>query len=183
MSARKSFDDLLAEDEESTEPVVPAPPPPAPARALRSQDKANRPIPGLPKSVSPKVSESGSAEVSESGSAEVSESPTPATAPRRRKKPAASKQEGPKWSSLERKETLLWPDQVSGLTSLRRDLQRRKRAAGGGGERITENTLIRVAVATLLEHGDALTGVDETELRESLSSVLRNSGSSELPDS
>ncbi|SIO86149.1 hypothetical protein [Nocardiopsis sp. JB363] len=175
MSTRKSFDDLIAEDADSTEPVTPAPPPPAPARALRSQDRANRPIPGLPKSVSPKVPKSGSTE--------VPESQTPATAPRRRKKAAPPKPEGPKWSTLERKETLLWPDQASGLTELRRSLQRRKRAAGGGGERITENTLIRVAVATLLEHGDALTGVDEAELRESLSSVLRNSGSSELRDS
>ncbi|MGI5122810.1 hypothetical protein ACQEU5_25165 [Marinactinospora thermotolerans] len=85
---------------------------------------------------------------------------------------------GPKWAALERKEALLWPEQISGLAQLRRDLQRRKRAAGGGGERITENTLIRVAVAVLLEHKDALTGVNESELRQSLSSELRNSGSS-----
>ena len=167
--ARKSFDDLLAEDS-AEEPAAPAPPPPAPARELRNR-------------TTPEVPDSGSSDTPESGSPQ--RAPKVALAHRARPK-ASSKAKpkaaptGPKWTTLERKDTLLWQEQIEGLTDLRRDLQRRKREAGGGGERITENTLIRVAVAALLEHRDALTGKDETELRESLSSVLRNSRTSEV---
>lgn len=156
--ARKSFDDLLAEDA-TDEPITPPPPAPAPARVLRSQEGT----PELPKS-------------------ESSEQP-PSSSTRAPRKKKQAKTAAPKWTTLERKDTLLWPDQVSGLTDLRRDLQRRKRAAGGGGERITENTLIRVAVAVLLENGSALTGKDETELRESLSFELRDSRTSEVQKS
>ena len=149
MNARLSFDDLL-EEEGDQEPVTPGPPP-GPARDLRSKNKG----------------ESGSSEVPDSGSASRPK--------KRRKKKAPQAPTGPKWASLERKDALLWPEQVAGLTELRRDLQRRRRAAGGGGERITENTLIRVAVSVLLEHGDALAGVDEEQLRESLTAELRDS--------
>lgn len=148
--ARKSFDDLLAEDA-TDEPITPPPPAPAPARVLRGQEST----PELPKS-------------------ESSEQP-PSSSTRAPRKKKQAKTAAPKWTTLERKDTLLWADQVTGLTELRRELQRRKRESGGGGERITENTLIRVAVATLLEHSKSLTGKDETELRESLSSVLRKS--------
>lgn len=72
----------------------------------------------------------------------------------------------PKYLQLERKETLLWPRQVESLTLLRRVLNRRK--PKGEGERITENTLIRLAVDLLLSRQEALQGASEDELRRSL---------------
>ncbi|MEU5859343.1 hypothetical protein ABZ799_28860 [Nocardiopsis dassonvillei] len=170
--ARVSLDQVLPKDDE---PAVAAPPPPGSARAMRSKNKPESRTLEEPKSGSSEEPKSGSPEEPESETHQAPKPPAPHAPVRRRKKPAAAKTSGPKWVGLERKEALLWPDQVSGLTDLRRQLQRRKRAEGGGGERITENTLIRVAVSVLLEHGDALTGVDESELRKSLSSVLRES--------
>jgi hypothetical protein len=60
---------------------------------------------------------------------------------------------------------LLWPDQLGELSVMRRMLNRRR---GGEGERITENTLIRVAVALLLSRSADLTGTTEDGLRKSL---------------
>ncbi|HEX3922106.1 MAG TPA: hypothetical protein VHY31_07460 [Streptosporangiaceae bacterium] len=73
---------------------------------------------------------------------------------------------GPKYLQLERKDTLLWPRQINELTLLRRRLNRQK--PKGEGERITENTLIRVAIDLLLANGGKLSGSDEGGLRRSL---------------
>jgi hypothetical protein len=72
----------------------------------------------------------------------------------------------PKYLQLERKEALLWPRQVHELTVLRRVLNRKR--GRGQGERITENTLIRVAVDYLIANAGSLTGTTEDELRRSL---------------
>lgn len=69
--------------------------------------------------------------------------------------------------SFDRKETRLRPDQYAVLTEHARRLNRAK---GTGGERITENTLIRVAIDLLLTRADQLQGMDETELRNSVTS-------------
>jgi hypothetical protein len=74
--------------------------------------------------------------------------------------------QGPKYLQLERKDTLLWPRQLNELTVLRRVLNRRK--PKGAGERITENTLIRLAVDLLIANGNKLQGSTEDELRRSL---------------
>jgi hypothetical protein len=78
----------------------------------------------------------------------------------------------PKYLQLERKELLMWPEQVTRLSVQARTLNRiaRERARSGGpaGERITVNTLIRVAVALLLSHAQDLAGATEEELRRSL---------------
>ncbi|WP_264320938.1 hypothetical protein [Zarconia navalis] len=71
----------------------------------------------------------------------------------------------PKYLTLIRKETRLREDQLDRLTAIARKLNRAKR----GGERITENTLIRVAVDLLLDRADVLSGATEAELRDSLS--------------
>lgn len=73
----------------------------------------------------------------------------------------------PRYLQLERKETRLRADQVNDLTVLARRLNR---ARAGTGERITENTLIRVAVDMLLASGETLSGATEAELRNSVSS-------------
>jgi hypothetical protein len=71
----------------------------------------------------------------------------------------------PKYLRLERKELLIWPDQITQLSILARVLNRNRR---GAGERITTNTLIRVAVALLLSRSQDLAGTTEEELHRSL---------------
>lgn len=57
-------------------------------------------------------------------------------------------------------------DQVDALAVLTRQLSRRR--THRGGERLTDNTLIRVAVDLLLERADQLAGNTEEELLTSL---------------
>jgi hypothetical protein len=73
----------------------------------------------------------------------------------------------PKWQRLERKELRLRADQLDELARIRRTLNRQRR---GEGERITENTLIRVAVDMLLGRAGKLRGTTEDELRKSVTS-------------
>jgi hypothetical protein len=72
----------------------------------------------------------------------------------------------PKYLRLVRKEARLSADQFDALTDLARRLNRRK--PKGVGERITENTLIRVAVELLLAQADRVEGTTEDELLASL---------------
>ena len=95
--------------------------------------------------------------------------PPPARTPPPRKQHRSSR--GPKYRTLERKEALLRDDQVEQLTELRRRLNRAR--GRGVGERITENTIIRVAIDLLFSHVDKLQGVTEDELRKSVTSGLR----------
>jgi pyruvate/2-oxoglutarate dehydrogenase complex dihydrolipoamide acyltransferase (E2) component len=72
---------------------------------------------------------------------------------------------GPLYLRLDRKETRLRSDQYERLTEHSRRLNRAK---GSGGERITENTLIRIAIDLLLERADDLAGTNEIELKNSV---------------
>lgn len=74
--------------------------------------------------------------------------------------------EGPRYLQLTRKEVRFRDDHLEALDKLARRLQRARR--GHPGERITENTLVRVAVAALLQRADDLMGRTEAELLESL---------------
>jgi hypothetical protein len=87
-----------------------------------------------------------------------SKKPTPRTE-------TAPEPEQPLYLALTRKETRLRSDQISALGELARGLNRAKK---GRGPRITDNTLIRVAVDILLERADRLQGDDETALRRSI---------------
>ena len=71
----------------------------------------------------------------------------------------------PRYLRLTRKEVRFREDQLDALDRVVRRLVRARR---GGGERITENTLVRVAVDLLLERADALSGGTEAELLRSL---------------
>lgn len=87
---------------------------------------------------------------------------TPGTATQRRE-PAPPAATG--YRSYERKEARLRPDQYARLTE---ESRRLNRAKATGGERITENTLIRIAIDLLLERADHLAGSSESELRKSV---------------
>lgn len=69
------------------------------------------------------------------------------------------------FADYERKEARLRPDQLDDLGRLARQIQRTKKA---GGARITDNTLIRVAIDLLLANGDRLSGSTEEDLRRSV---------------
>ncbi|MFK3672494.1 hypothetical protein ACI2IX_20185 [Leifsonia aquatica] len=72
----------------------------------------------------------------------------------------------PLYLRLVRKETRLREEQYETLTEYARKLNRAK--APGAGERITENTLIRIAIDLLIPHLSEMHGKDEAELRESV---------------
>jgi len=69
------------------------------------------------------------------------------------------------FEDFERKETRLRQDQLDDLEAL---TKRIKRAKAGTRERITDNTLIRVAIDLLLSRQSELGGSSETELRKSV---------------
>lgn len=69
------------------------------------------------------------------------------------------------YRSFARKETRVRDDQYTALTAHARRLTRTRPA---GTERITENTLIRVAIDLLLEKGDRIAGGSEAEIRRSV---------------
>jgi hypothetical protein len=138
---RQSVADLLGEVDQAPPAAPPALPPKPEAEAARQ-----RPVPLTPPARSP---ESRPRRSRGAGTAEVTESQTP------------------KWQSLERKELRLRADQLDELARIRRALNRQR---GGEGERITENTLIRVAVDVLLGRAGRLRGTTEDELRKSVTS-------------
>lgn len=70
-----------------------------------------------------------------------------------------------RFDEYERKETRLREDQHGRLTTVSRRLNKHRK---GRGERITENTLIRVAIDLLLNDEDKLAGACEVELRTSV---------------
>lgn len=85
----------------------------------------------------------------------------------------------PRYARLTRKDARVRPDQDAALSALAKTLMRRRPAKV---ERITENTLIRVAIDLLLAHADELRGSTEDELRDSVTSGLRNTGTTEPPN-
>jgi hypothetical protein len=85
--------------------------------------------------------------------------------PDRTPKLAGGELPGTHFSDFQRKETRLRADQQNALTEHARRLNRAK---GTGGQRITDNTLIRVAVDLLLSKTAKLGGSSEAELRRSL---------------
>lgn len=71
----------------------------------------------------------------------------------------------PHYLTLTRKEARVRDDQADQLAALTRRLNKKR---AGAGERITDNTLIRVALDLLLERADTIAGTTETELRHSV---------------
>ncbi|MEL6439141.1 MAG: hypothetical protein AAFQ80_07820 [Cyanobacteria bacterium J06621_8] len=76
----------------------------------------------------------------------------------------------PNYQTFERKEARLRPDQIDQLTALERTLNRQRK--GRSKERITSNTLIRIAVDLLLSRSNLLQGSTEAELSKSVTPKL-----------
>ena len=94
------------------------------------------------------------------------EDPKPsASRPPKREASVRTEEPGPGYLRFVRKETRLREDQQNQLTLAARRLNRAKAA---GTPRITDNTLIRVAVDLLLSRIERATGDDEVALLESI---------------
>ncbi|AFY85493.1 hypothetical protein [Oscillatoria acuminata] len=112
----------------------------------------------------------------EATTAEQSEAepePTAKQPTAKKSKPKPQAKTTPHYLTLVRKETRLKEEQFDELSKLSRQLNRQRKSTGGKrshaeGNRITENTLIRVAIDLLLSQSDKLEGITEEELRESL---------------
>lgn len=91
--------------------------------------------------------------------------PSAPTTPEPASSPAKEQPTQAGYKAFERKETRLRGDQYSDLTEQARRLNRVKRT---GTPRITENTLIRVAIDLLLQQRETLRGDTEDELRKSV---------------
>lgn len=81
----------------------------------------------------------------------------------------APKDDRPRYLQMHRMEARLRLDQIEALASIRRRINA---ARVDKTERITDNTLLRVAVDLLIAHGDQLQGDNEDQLRESAGSVV-----------
>ena len=86
----------------------------------------------------------------------------------------------PMFAQLARKDARIRDDQVTALAAMADAVMRRRRFKA---ERITENTLIRIAIDLLLAHADRLRGSTEAELRNSVTSAVPKSATSALTDS
>lgn len=78
----------------------------------------------------------------------------------------------PKYLQFVRHDLRVREDQLGDLAALRRRIAGRRRP-GQRHERITDNTLIRVAIDALLARADQLTGTTEDELRTAALRTLR----------
>lgn len=116
--------------------------------------------------VAPSLARAVTLEVTESVSPEIPAVVTPGvTESVSSRAPEGDDPSLPRYLRLTRKEVRFREDQLDALDRVVRRLVRARR---GGGERITENTLVRVAVDLLLERADALSGGTEAELLRSL---------------
>ena len=116
------------------------------------------------------VEASSATEASTATEAVALPAPAPASAPSQPKTPRRSSappvdEDEAGYLDLERKEARLREGQLGELTSHARRLNKAKT---GRAPRITENTLIRVAIDLLLSRVDELQGNTEAELRKSV---------------
>tara|TARA_R110002020_G_scaffold286153_6_gene501727 strand:- start:831 stop:1271 length:441 start_codon:yes stop_codon:yes gene_type:complete len=83
------------------------------------------------------------------------------------------------YARLTRKETRVREDQYVALTQLARALMRRRASRR---ERITENTLVRIAIDLLLDNAEQLVGDTESELLHSVTAQRPDSRTSGVPE-
>lgn len=112
-----------------------------------------------PTSAEPPVTSVDTSEDPDYRSSDVPDSASPEV-------PHSDTAELPKYLRMERRDLRLREDQIDALAALRRRIAGRRRP-GERDERITDNTLVRVAIDLLLAHRDQLGGATEDQLRES----------------
>lgn len=149
--ARPSLGSLLSTASDTGTPAEPVDAPPVAQEATqRAAEPIRKPAPGPDKKPAPAASRR----------TKVSQA---AATPRRAA--AAASESTTHWSEYDRLEARLREDQVVQLDALVRRLNKQR---SGPGERITKNTLLRVATDLLLAQGEAVTGGTEAEIRASV---------------
>lgn len=128
--------------------------------------QSEKPASELIDSVSTELTNSVSSELTESQVTEITSDQKPqVTELQSNKTTDLQEDEVPKYLTFVRKEARLRSEQLDSLTSLTRSLNRKRQS---NGERITENTLIRVAIDLLLNQSDELKGTTEQEIKKSV---------------
>lgn len=146
------------------EPLLKPTPAPAPVEAVPDPTPAEtNPAAETPAEVSPEPEP----EPQPAKPKKQARSAKPRRAPKARSAatPADSADAQPAYLRFHRKESRLRFDQLTELNTRARQLNAQKNP---DADRITDNTLIRVAVDLLLARADELSGGDEAELRQSL---------------
>jgi hypothetical protein len=169
---RRGLADFLGKELKSS-PVASAPtksvtsrvPPVVAARPRKEPPAVEPPAVEVTVEVAPSLERAVTLEVTESVSPEVPTVTSGVTESVSSRAPEGDDPSLPRYLRLTRKEVRFREDQLDALDRVVRRLVRARR---GGGERITENTLVRVAVDLLLERADALSGATEAELLRSL---------------
>lgn len=172
---RRGLADFLGKELKSVPAAAPPPAPPksvtsrvppvAAARPRKEPAVVDPPAVEVTVEVAPSLERAVTLEVTESVSAEVPAATPGVTESVSHRDPEGDDPTLPRYLRLTRKEVRFREDQLDALDRVVRRLVRARR---GGGERITENTLVRVAVDLLLERADALSGATEAELLRSL---------------
>lgn len=158
--ARTSLDDLLDGEPEPQPQGFPRPPAGSAKQDERTEPKeAPAAAANAAPAANPKTGASGRTGRPRSKSGE------------RRRAARRAQGAGPKWAQMERKDARLRDDQMDELTVLTRRLNRAR--GRGQGERITENTLLRVAVDVLIDNADLLAGDTEDDLADAITTRLR----------
>ncbi len=134
--------------------------------AAAPQDADAAALPSIPDPAASAAAEQPSAPTALPGKSARSRTPSPA----RSIKAAPEPPPLPLYLELTRKEARFRQDQLNDLTTLTRQLNRRRASTG---ERITDNTLIRVAVDMMLKVADSLDGATEAELLQAVSAKLK----------
>lgn len=175
-SAAKAAE-VKAAEPKAAEPKAAAKAHESPGRSAASESVGRASMAHAPKvdapSVSPAPEEpaetSPATDLAESRSARVSKSRTSEV-----REAAPAEKSEPLYLRLTRKDVRFRDEQLGALHALARRLSKARR--GAKGERITDNTLVRVAVDLLLQHADELAGADEAALLESLRKLSRKRG-------
>ena len=162
MAVKRSFKDMLpplaAVPEPTTMPALPEP------QASAAAD--TRPAAAVQPSAAPKgerIRLQALAKAAQGAAPGQATTQDVAAAAGEEEAPAASVR--PHYTQLVRKELRVFQDQAVDLKILTMTINNSKL---GMGERITDNTLVRVAIDLLLERKADLSGTTESELRESL---------------
>ena len=191
MAVKRSFRDMLPPAPLAGPQPAPQPPSETAPSADTAQDRGSAPvragvvaaaIESVPRSATAAGADSGTAADPESGGPDQNAAPaavidevqpepagavqgTPATTPEREAQSDNKAPVRPHYSQLVRKELRVFQDQAVDLKVLTMTINANK---SGAGERITDNTLVRVAIDLLLERRSELVGTTEAELRGSL---------------
>lgn len=181
MAVKRSFKDMLPAQVKVQEPAAAPEPTRAPAQPAPVQQEANQPFQApqpaaaapTPVPAAPAQPESGGvAAASAQAPAPVPVATTAAAPEAKVAAPAEARESSgparPHYTQLLRKELRVFQDQAADLKMLTMHINSRKGGSGERGERITDNTLVRVAIDLLFQRKDELFGSTEAELRASV---------------